>query len=105
MFTTVFFSMPEGKMKSDCPLQFNGPNIPRTVLAAPEECVFDSQGGFTCPGSKAYLNAWAAQERAESSRNKWNANWVHHGDTPELTYEMQWSKPTKKCNGSSSKKR
>ena len=79
--------------KSDQP---NGPRIPRSVLAAPEACVFDSQGGFTCPGSAAYLSAWASQER-ERCRNDWQASWVHVGDTPELTYGMMWSQTEKTC--------
>lgn len=90
--------------KSECPVQPEiGPKIPRTILAAPEACVFDSQGVFTCPGSKSYLSAWAAQENAEGRRNSWKANWVHHGDTPELTYGMQWALPKKTCKSKKKK--
>jgi hypothetical protein len=82
-----------------------GPQIPRSVLAAPEACVFDSQGGFTCPGSSAYLNAWAMQERGQGCQNAWQSNWVHVGDTPELTYGMMWTQTEKTCKKKSSNKK
>ena len=52
------------------------------------DCVYDSQGGFTCPGAASYRDAWEAQQRAEACRVAWHDRWVHAGDTPLLTYDM-----------------
>jgi len=56
------------------------------ALSPGTTCVFDSQGGFACPGQAAYTAAWDAQRCQAAARDAWFDRWIYVQNEGDMAY-------------------